>query len=544
MSKLLNGSKTLRIVSKSGNTYACSCDVCNATPDSDIVNMNYNPNLGQVECRMCKLYDELGGYDRYKEFNSKVLEWINNGIKLAEFLNSGNVSRYNDILYHSEACVLDSSFFGDDGIYPINYPTKRVGFKNTIGLKIPKEFRIAGLKVNGRSGVTKRFGYGFMGFNTSPEELGYVIYCEHCHNYIVTKSIDTDFSKKSFECPICSNARKKLDKSISAKIEQSNGKQMLSNKKTPFETVERINEKVRPQIKEEVSTLMNEHKDKDVMFGGVTREKNKSSIYLHFICKVCGNKFSHKRKTNRTTGKLDFDLDCPYCKENSVLHIKGKFLTSHLGEVYNHLAVVAQDDEKMTCTLECINCHKKFSNLPLFDVIETKKYYCTCEPLIDKETRKIKQRGSTVTEICPYSDSDLCPNDECEFKYTDITRTVKDVLNEKIFCPYDKKLDMNTAFMDAMIKDDMGTAFIRKGQLLDKNFKGRIDSRMSTKLRVEQAAIYVGTDGKPYHRCMCMECRSMLTLNIDEISSFNHGSLCIDSRQGFVRDINFKKIKF
>ena len=208
------------------------------------------------------------------------------------------------------------------------------------------------------------------------------------------------------------------------------------------------------------------------------------------------------------------------------------------------MAVVAQDDEKMTCTLECINCHKKFSNLPLFDVIESKKYYCTCEPLIDKETRKIKQRGSTVTEMCPYSDSDMCPNSDCKFKFSDITKTVKEVLYEKVFCPYDKRLDMNTAFLVAMIKDDMGTAFIRKGQLLDKNFKGRIDSRMSTKLRVEQAPIYIGTDGKPYHRCMCKDWRSMLTLNIDEICSFSHGSLCIDSRQGFIKDINFKKIKF
>lgn len=544
MGDLLAGSKTLDIVKKVGNnTYACYCRLCKTTPDTDVVNMNYNPSLGQTECRMCKLYSQSEGYDWYQERNNSVKSWISNSINLSESFNNCDMSKYNSCLLRYDYFILNKDFFEGDGIYSTHPLCKKVYFRNNIGLDVDGDFRVVGLRVTAKGGTPNtKYGYGFSGFNLN--NLSYVVYCNHCANYIITEKINEDYSKNGFKCPFCYKARMQFKKSVSNKISQSNIKNIKSNKETPFETVKVISEKIRPLIESEVKELMSSYQGDDITFGGVSREKNHKTINLHFICKKCGNIFSHKRSTKLDSGVLNIDLTCPNCDKVKDSHIKGKFAISHVGEVYNYLVVTEQDNESMTCTLECTNCKKKFNNLPLYDVIESRLYYCTCEPLIDSKTNRVKQRGSTITDFCPCANTDECVNSDCKYAYEEMSKSVKDVLNNNVVCPYNKNLNLSDGLLQTMIKEDLSTTFVKKGQLINKSFKGRIDLKKSTKLRVEGAPIYIGTDSKPYHRCMCMECSSMLTLNTDEISSFNHGELCFDSRQGFIRDIEFKKLKF
>lgn len=521
---MLDKNSTLKVIKKTSQGFECACERCGATPDSDVVSMLYNKNINKdLSCRMCKLYDENGGLEKYTQFNNVVLNALNKGVTLLNYLQSNNTLAYNKEIVSGDFCIITSQFFDEDeGLY--TYPLKVV--ESNMGYET-SDFRVTGLLSKGSFNVPRINAWVGINFRESKT----VVYCKHCKNYFAG-DIKVDL-RKGWECPLCYKARVKKNKAEHKKIEKKEGKIKLVNSKTEFQSLNPSVDKLRLKNQEKIDNLL--AKNPDFIFGGITKPEGRSSWMYSFICKKCGFTHTVAYKTNKDK-QVTTNMECPTCNSKGSNHLVGKYLTSHVGEVYNHLAIIDQNFEDMTCTVECIRCKKKMKNKPLFDILN-RFYYCTCKPLKDR-------KGSTVKECCPLCYTDSCPNPDCNWGREEQEYTIEEVLKQKVFCKYNKDLNISQGYADMIISEDLGTTYRRKAALIDKLFGQGVKIKSTDTVRYEAEPIYVGVDDKSYYRCMCITCNKMLTLTDDEIRSFSHSTLCLDSRQNFVRDVDTKKIKF
>ena len=516
---------TLVVVKKiQGGVCQCNCLRCRARHDSDIVSMNYKPQEGiSTKCRMCELYEKHGGYNTFKTRNNHVLDCINVSTELLQSYNDKSASYdcINNIILKGKPFIVDKRFFDTfwSEVQPY-YPIEYLGYETD-------DIRILGYELGLEAFGDKRNVYGCKIPLTSYKGAKLVVYCKHCKNYFYeSKSVLRSLSS-GYKCGLCYEARMSYKSSTDNKVAKRNANIQAKNTASDKEFGS-----VKPVLK---GKLLEESEALKVSYGsqylGVLKPSGGVSKHC-FVCDNCKNLITARYSKGQPK------LECGYCHGNLTKEV-GRYGVSHLGEVINHLEVIAEDLDKHTCTLKCIRCGRIQKDMSLFELLESRAYYCDCKGLIGKSNS-----GSIIEDTCPYFND--CPNENKSYSKCSYSIPISKVLKGSVACVCDTSKDISSGFMDNIIAEDKGDTFRCKAKMLDKQFKTPwgITSGMNSELRVERKSIYMGTDNKEYYHCMCMTCCKMLTLTSEEISSFHHGGMyCSDDFQGFVPEPNPKDLR-